>query len=133
MSHNSKITQIEVIDLLHTDEELEQMAEAIRETEALNEVNNLFLEIIARMHRILDIEQKQGFLTDAQHNKMFDDSNDYDDMRTDIVQRNTPKPTDNKSLKPTPLISFNNDADDDDLYSKTTMRKRAKDFLAELF
>lgn len=133
MPHNSKITQVEVIDLLHTDEELEQMAEAIREAEALNEVNNLFLEIIARMHRILDIEQKQGFLTDAQHNKVFDDSNDYDDMRTYVVQRNTPKPTDNKSSKPTPLITFNNDTDDDDLYGKTTMRKRAKDFFAELF
>lgn len=132
MSHNSKITQIEVIDLLHTDEELEQMAEAIRETEALNEVNNLFSEINARMHRILDIEQNQGFLTDAQHNKIFDDANDYDDMRTDVVQRNTPKPTDNKSSKPTPLITFNNDTDDD-LYGKAIIRKRAKDFLAELF
>ncbi len=129
MPKTNKIIRVDVIDLEHTDDELQQIAEA----EALNEVNNLFLEIIARMHRILDIEQKQGFLTDAQHNKMFDDSNDYDDMRTDVVQRNTPKPTDNKSSKPTPLISFNNDADDDDLYSKTTMRKRAKDFLAELF
>ncbi len=136
MSLNNLI-RVDVIDLLHTDDELEKMTEATKEAEALNEVINLFFEITERMHRILDIEQKQGFLTDAQHKKLFADVNEYGDIRIEVVHRNTPKPMTNKSSNTNAPITYDNDAnesnDNGDLYIKTTPRKKATNFSFEMF
>lgn len=136
MSLNNLI-RVDVIDLLHTDDELEKMTEATKEAEALNEVINLFFEITERMHRILDIEQKQGFLTDAQHKKLFADVNEYGDIRIEVVHRNTPKPMVDKSSKTNAPITYDNDTDesngDDDLYIKTIPRKKATNFSFEMF
>ena len=138
MSYNNKLIRVDVIDLEHTDDELQQMStqqtDAIEEAKALKEMDNLFFEMTEIMHDILNLEQKHGFLTKGQHDKIFVDINDYGGIRVDVTLRNTPKPP-NKSSKSTSPITFNNDTDDgdDDLYIKTTPRKKATNFSFEMF
>lgn len=138
MQKTNKIIRVDVIDLEHTDD-LQQISaqqiDAIEEAKALKEMDNLFFQLTEIMHDILNIEQKHGFLTKGQHDKVFVDINDYGGIRVDVTLRNTPKPMTNKSSNATHPITCNTDTDDgdDDLYIKTTPRKRATNFSFEMF
>lgn len=106
----------------------------LKVAKVLGEVGELFSQLKEIIHRLITIDEKEGFLLDEQYDKMFSDANDYDDMHTDVMHRNGKKPS--KSEEPEKLnssLSSDEDEGDDDLYIKTTVRKRAKDFLAELF
>lgn len=54
----------------------------------LCEMLNLLCQIILLLHKVLDIEQKLGFLNDVQHKKIFSDANIYDDIRAELIVRN---------------------------------------------
>ena len=59
-----------------------------KEQEALHEMLSLICQIIVLLHKVLDIEQRLGFLNDAQHKKIFSDANIYDDIRAELIIRN---------------------------------------------
>lgn len=59
-----------------------------KEKEALHEMLSLICQIIVLLHKVLDIEQRLGFLNDAQHKKIFSDANIYDDIRAELIIRN---------------------------------------------
>lgn len=106
----------------------------LKEDKALAEVGELFSQLKEIIHRLLTIDEKEGFLLDEQYDKMFADANDYDDMHTDVMHRNRKKTSKSEEPeKPNMYLSSDEDEGDDDLFIKTTVRKRAKDFFAELF
>ena len=70
-----------------------------KEQEALHEIVSLICQIIVLLHKVLDIEQRLGFLNDAQHKKIFGDANIYDDIRAELIIRNKKQSSQKRTSK----------------------------------
>lgn len=75
--------------------------------QALLEVVSLLRQITELMHRLLDIEQKHGFLKNIQHDKVFQDANYYDDLRFEVVKQNSQQPSKNKDNTNSSAVELN--------------------------
>lgn len=89
------------------------------ELEALHEVVSLIRQIIVLLHKVLDIEQRLGFLDDAQHEKIWGDANRYDDMRAELVRRSKKQSSPQKTTE-----NYSDAVLNESLISKSSMRRK---------
>ena len=90
-----------------------------KELEALHEVVSLIRQIIVLLHKVLDIEQRLGFLDDAQHEKIWGDANRYDDMRAELVRRSKKQSSPQKTTE-----NYSDAVLNESLISKSSMRRK---------
>lgn len=90
-----------------------------KEQEALHEIVSLIRQIIVLLHKVLDIEQRLGFLTDAQHEKIWSDANRYDDMRAELVSRSKKQSSPQKATE-----NYSGAILNESLISKSSMRRK---------
>ena len=89
------------------------------ELEALHEVVSLIRQIIVLLHKVLDIEQRLGFLDDAQHEKIWGDANRYDDMRAELVRRSKKQSSPQKTTE-----KYSDAVLNESLISKSSLRRK---------
>lgn len=91
----------------------------IKEQEMLCEMLKLVCQIIVLLHKVLDIEQKLGFLNDDQHKKIFSDANIYDDIRAELIVRNKKQTSLKKASE-----NYSGAVLNESLISKSSMRRK---------
>ena len=90
-----------------------------KEQEALHEMLSLICQIIVLLHKVLDIEQRLGFLNDVQHKKIFSDANIYDDIRAELIIRNKKQSSLKKASE-----NYNDAVLNESLIGRCSMRKK---------